>query len=180
MSDLVPQRTETVALYTNDDQHEIDRLRAEVQKKAEASSTPLRLGDDEGVSSALDTLKRYVEVAAERGVKVEVKAIGRKWRQVVAEHPAREKNAEDAEWGWNVDELADAVVPLCIVSIGGQTIEGDAKQEAVDSMSDGDFSRVYSACVKINTGRGPDPTELNSIVLPTSSPETSESPERLG
>lgn len=180
MSNLIPQRTDTVVLYQDDDQHEIDRLRDAVQKSVESSATPLRLGDDETVSTRLAALKEFANEAAERGVKVEVKSIGRQWRRLVAEHPPREKNAEDAEWGWNVATLADAVVPLCVVSIGGQTLEGDALQAEIDAMSDGDFSRVYSAAVRINTGRGPDPTELNSIELPTSSPETSESPDRLG
>lgn len=180
MSSLIPQRTDEVVLYQDADQHEIDRLRDSVQKAVESSSTPLRLGDDDTVASRLDALKEFANEAAERGVKVEVKSIGRKWRNLVAEHPPREKNAEDAEWGWNVATLADAVVPLCIVSIGGQVLEGDALQDEIDAMSDGDFSRVYSAAVRINTGRGPDPTELNSIELRTSSPETSESPARLG
>ena len=180
MSTLIPQRTDTVVLYQDADQHEIDRLRESVQKAVESSPTPLRLGDDEAVSTRLAALKEFANEAAERGVKVEVKSIGRKWRTVVAEHPPREDNAEDAEWGWNVATLADAVVPLCVVSIGGQSLEGAALQDEIDAMTDGDFSRVYSAAVRINTGRGPDPTELNSIELPTSSPETSESPARLG
>lgn len=180
MSNLIPQRTDEVVLYRDEDQHEIDRLRDSVTKAIESSSTPLRLGDDETVSTRLTALKEFATVAADRGVKVEVKSIGRQWRRLVAEHPARKDNKEDAEWGWNVATLADAVVPLCIVSIAGQTLEGDALQDEIDAMSDGDFSRVYSAAVRINTGRGPDPTELNSIELPTSSQETSESPERLG
>jgi hypothetical protein len=180
MSGLIPQRTDEVVLYQDEDQHEIDRLRASVQKAAESSAIPHRLGDDETVSTRLAELKEFTNGAAERGVKVQVKSIGRKWRNLVAEHPPREKNDDDAEWGWNVATLADAVVPLCVVSIAGQELEREALQEEIDAMSDGDFSRVYSAAVRINTGRGPDPTELNSIELRTSSPETSESPERLG
>lgn len=180
MSDLIPQRTGTVPLYRDEDQHEIDRLRDLASKAIEASSTPLRLGDDDTVASRFAAYRTFTNEAAERGVKVEVKSIGRKWRTLAAEHPPREKNERDARWGWNYDTLADAVVPLCIVSIGGQVIEGDALQEAVDSMSAGDFSRVYDEAIRLNTGRGPDPTELNSIELPTSSPATSESPARLG
>ena len=180
MSTLVPQRTRTIPLYLNEDQHEIDRLRDLVQKAVESSATPLRLGDDEAVSTRLAALKAFANEAAERGVKVEVKSIGRKWRALAAEHPPRPDNEKDAEWGWNEDTFADAVVPLCVVSIGGQTLKGDALQAEIDAMSDGDFSRVYYAARAENTGRGPDPTELNSIELPTSSPETSESPERLG
>ena len=44
MSSLIPQRTDEVVLYLDDDQHEIDRLRDLVQKAIESSATPLRLG----------------------------------------------------------------------------------------------------------------------------------------
>jgi hypothetical protein len=56
----------------------------------------------------------------------------------------------------------------------------EAAVESVDAMSDGDFSRLYSAVVKLNTGRGPDPKASISELLPRTSRETSESPERLG
>lgn len=179
MSDLIPQRTEEVVLYRDEDQHEIDRLRAAIERAAQSSSMPLRLGDDSDVVSAAKAYDEFVPAAAERGTKVVVKNIpGRKWRATVAEHPPREKNTEDAEWGWNVSTFGDAVVPMCVVSVNG-TPPADVG-EVVDSMTDGDFSRVYSAVVKINTGRGPDPKASISETLRKTLPETSESPARLG
>lgn len=179
MSDLIPQRTDEVVLYRDEDQHEIDRLRAAIERAAQSSSMPMRLGDDDGVVSAAKAYDEFVPAAAERGVKVVVKNIaGRKWRATVADHPPREKNADDAEWGWNVLTFGDAVVPQCILSIDGKTPENI--DDAVDSMTDGDFSRVYAAVVKINTGRGPDPTVSISEALRKTSPEISESPARLG
>lgn len=179
MSDLIPQRTDEVVLYLDEDQHEIDRLRAAIERAATSSSMPLRLGDDDDVVSAAKAYDEFVPAAADRGTKVVVKNLpGRKWRAIVAEHPPREKNADDAEWGWNVATFADAVVPLCVVTIDGSAPTN--VEEAVDSMTDGDFSRVYQAVVRINTGRGPDPKASISEMLRKTSPETSESPARLG
>lgn len=181
MSSLIPQRTDEVVLYLDDDQHEIDRLRAAVESAATSSATPLRIGDDPEVVTAANAYDEFVTAAAERGTKVVVKAIGgRKWRTLVGEHPAREKNEDDAEWGWNVLTFGDAVVPACVVSIGGQTLTSEQVAAEVDEMTDGDFSRVYAAVVKINTGRGPDPKASISAKLRKTSPETSGSPERLG
>lgn len=179
MSSPIPERTDEVVLYTNEDQHEIDRLRQVVEQTATKSATPLRLGDDDEVKAAAVAFDDFVRAAAARGTKVQIRAIpGRKWRALVAEHPPREKNAEDAEWGWNVATFADAAVPPCVVSVAGQALEDEAKQDAVDRMTDGDFSRVYSAVVRLNTGRGPDPTVSISEMLRTTSSEISESPER--
>lgn len=181
MSDLIPQRTDEVVLYRDDDQREIDRLRKAIETAATSSASPLRLGDDDNVVTAANAYDEFVKGAAERGVKVVVKNIpGRRWRAFVADHPPREKNADDAEWGYNVLTFGDAVVPVCVVSIGGATLDVAGVEAAVDSMSDGDFSRVYSAVVRINTGRGPDPKASISEMLRKTSRETSESPERLG
>lgn len=180
MSTLIPQRTDEVVLYLEDDRREIDELRRAVESATQSSPTPLRLGDDNDVVTAAEAFDAFVAQAAERGTKVEVRSIGRRWRKVAAEHPPREKNDDDAEWGWNVSTFGDAVVPLCIVSIAGQDLAPEAIEAAVDEMSDGDFSRVYAAVVRINTGRGPDPKASISDLLRKTSRETSESPERLG
>lgn len=181
MSTQIPQRTDEVVLYQDDDRHEIDRLRQAVESSAARSRTPLRLGDDDDVRAAAEAFDSYVIEAAERGTTVVVKNIGgRQWRSVVAEHPPREKNEDDAEWGYNVLTFGDVVVPLCVVSIGGNPVDKAAAEAAVDEMTDGDFSRVYSAVVRVNTGRGPDPKASISEQLRTTSPEISESPARLG
>src|SRR5687768_1160845 len=102
MSSLIPQRTDEVVLYLDDDQHEIDRLRQAVEESIHSSATPLRLGDDDDLRAAAEAYDAFVAEAAERGTKIEVRSIGRRWRKIAAEHPPREKNEDDAEWGWNV------------------------------------------------------------------------------
>lgn len=180
MSDLIPQRTDEVVLYRDEDQREIDRLRKAVETAASATDSPLRMGDDPAVVSAAEAYDEFVTTAVERGVKVVLRFMpGRKWRALVAEHPPRDGNADDEEWGFNFLTLSDSVVPPCVVSIAGKELVGDDLEAAVDSMSDGDFSRVYSRVLRLNTGRGPDPKESISERLRRTSSETSESPERL-
>lgn len=181
MSDLIPQRTDEVVLYRDEDQRELDRLdRALKTAVASSTTSPLRIGDDTSVAEAAKAFDDFKDEAAPRGTVVAIRAMpGRKWRALVGEHPPRKDHETDEEWGFNHLALADAVVPECVVSIGGQTLTGDALTDAIDSMSDGDFSRVYSRVLRLNTGQGPDPKDSISARLPRSSSETSESPERL-
>lgn len=181
MSDsIIPQRTDDVVLYIDADQHELDRLSRALDNAALKSEAPLRLGDDPAVVAAADEYDAFKAEAATRGVKVELKAMsGRKWRALAADHPPRKDHEADAEWGFNHLTMADVVVAPCTVSIGGQALSGEALEDALDSMSDGDFSKVYSRVLQLNTGQSPDPKDSISQRLRTSSGETSESPERL-
>lgn len=180
MSDLIPQRTDEVVLYLDEDQRELDRLHREVEAAAVKSSTPLRLGDDSDVVVAARAFDDFKDEAVKRGTKVSLRAMpGRKWRALVAENPPRKDHGGDAEWGFNHLTMADVAVPPCVVSVGGKELTGAELEAALDSMSDGDFSKVYSHVLRLNTGQGPDPKDSISQRLPRSSVETSESPERL-
>lgn len=180
MSQIIPQRTDEVVLYQDEDQRELDRLQRELEGKAMQSPTPTRLGDDDAVVTAAKAFDAFKDEAAARGVKVALKAMpGRKWRALVAEHPPRKDHDGDADWGFNHLTMADAAVAPCVASIGGQALAGDDLESALDSMSDGDFSKIYSHVLRLNTGQGPDPKGSISERLRPSSVETSESPERL-
>lgn len=185
MNDLIPKRTDEVVLYLDEDQHQINALRkALTQALANAagnSKAPERIGDDNDVASAAEAYDNFVAEAAARGVKVAVTNMpGRKWRALAAEHPPRKDNDDDEEWGFNFLTLGDAVVPSCVTSVNGKTLDGAEVEAAIDDLSDGDFSRVYSAVLRLNTGRGPDPKDSILAKLPRTSSETSESPARLG
>jgi hypothetical protein len=183
VSGLIPQRTDEVVLYLDEDQRELERLERDLTTAATTSATsgsPRRIGDDPSVVKAAESYDAYKIQAAERGVTVRLRAMpGRKWRAAVAEHPPRNDHEADAEWGFNHLALADVVVEPCIVSIGGRELAGTELTDAVDSMSDGDFSLVYARVLRLNTGQGPDPKDSISQRLPRSSSETSESAERL-
>lgn len=173
----IPKRTDEVVLYSDADQHQIDALRRAIETAATSSPSPLRLGDDDDVVTAATAYDEFVAEAAQRGTKVTLENMpGRKWRALVAEHPPREGNDDDAEWGFNVLTFADACVPPCVTGIDGQP----ATEDDIDSLNDGDFSRVYAAVLRVNTGRGPNPKDSISATLRKTSPETSGSPARLG
>lgn len=183
---IVPQRTDQVFLFRDDDQRELERLNRAVQTAAAESvaaqsDEPVRLGDIPAVREAARAYDKFKAEAREQAVVVNLKAMpGRQWRRIVGEHPPRENHEADADWGFNHLALADVVVAPCIASIGGAELAGDDLEAELDKMSDGDFSKVYSHVLALNTGRGPDPFDSISERLPRSSPETSESPDRLG
>lgn len=185
MSELIPKRTDEVVLYLDEDQHQINALRKAltnaIASAANNTASAQRIGDDDEVAAAAAAYDAFVAEAAERGVKVEITNMpGRKWRAHAANHPPRKDNEDDEEWGFNFLTLGDDVVPPCVTAIGGTPIDGEARVAAIDDLSDGDFSRVYSAVLRLNTGRGPDPKDSILAKLPKTSPETSESPARLG
>lgn len=184
MSDqIIPQRTDEVILYLDEDQRELDRLDRNIQDAARAAamnSETLRLADDLPTVAAAEAYDEFKEQAVARGVTVALKAMpGRKWRALVGENPPRADHATDAEWGFNHLTLADVVVSPCIASIGGKALEGQALEDALDAMNDGDFSKVYTHILRLNTGQGPDPKDSISQRLRRSTEETSESPGRL-
>lgn len=177
---IVPQHTDEVVLYRDEDQRELARMARALDAAAHKSAMPLRLGDDEVVVELAREYDAFKQQAAERGIKVLVKHMpGRRWRRLVAEHPPRVDHDGDEAWGFNHLTLADDVVAPCVASIGGMELVGEALEAELDKMSDGDFSKVYAAVLRANTGQGPDPKESISAQLRRTSSETSESPERV-
>lgn len=194
MSTLTP-RTDEVTLFQGEDFAEEARLSAKVEQAVQSSSkaSPRRIGGEadevpEAVAEAAREYDEFVAEAKERGVTLRLTAVGRKkWREITAAHPPRKgepiEYREDGEvvrvehrshpidsvWGFNYEALGDDLVPAAILG----RVEGDAlapfsdgeKQDFVDSLNDADFSRVYSAAVRLNTAQGPDPKAPLSELL---------------
>lgn len=193
-SSTLTRRSTVVHIYQGDDLDPLEDLRREVEIQA-VKAGPTRIGDSESVLTAAAAYDAFLAEASERAVKVTLHAVGRRvWRDLVAKHPPRfteqqviddagnqttetVPNEQDVQWGFNYDTLADDLVPACIESVVGDSRSTDA---FLDDLSDGDWSRLYSAAVVLNQGAGPDPkAQLSSRLIRTSS-ETSESPKRLG
>lgn len=121
-------------------------------------------------------------------------------RMVQTPEGGQDVHADDGH-GFNLDTFGDELVPLCIQAywkvfdeqvqaavVAGEDppsttavrFESDAAvSEFLDSLSDGDWSKVYSAAWMLNQSPGPDPkVRLSSHLAPTSD-ETSTSPARL-
>lgn len=180
--------SQEVVLYQGDD---LARIQEFVQRLRRAgASLSTRMDDDE---DAVETIRAeydaFIPGAVERGATVRVEALpGRKYRALVAEHPPRQPVRdedgkvtqawpEDYERGFNVETMADPLVVACTPADQFGSI-GD-RDAFLDDLSDGNFSRLYSAAVHVNEESGPDPKARLSSQPAQTSGETSESPERM-
>lgn len=180
------RRTTTVLLFQGDDLDPISESARDAER-AVKTAPPSRLGDAEG--PAHESLKAFddlMDEATDRALKVRLTALPRKaYRDLLHKHPVRmvqsedgeRVNDEDAGWGFNRETFGDDIVPACVDA--DQFASAEQRDEFLDALSDGDFTKLYSAAVTLNQSQGPDPkVRLSSHLAPTSD-ETSTSPERL-
>jgi hypothetical protein len=174
--------TTTVVLFQGDDLDPIEEHRAAVERAAIASAAPLRVGDEGIPASVLEAAADYdafIEGAVERAIHLRLVAVPRRrYRELLAAHPARDGNEADEAAGFDVDGLTDELVPECVAP--GQFDTDEERDEFLDDLSDAEWSRVASAAVKLNEGGAPDPKARMTSHLTPASGETSESPARLG
>jgi hypothetical protein len=181
----ITPRTTTVTLYQGEDYDEFERLRVNVQVAAE-QATSRRLADDDPVRVAAQEFDDFVQGPAKgRGVTLTVTAMPRRgekgFRTLLAEHPPREGDETDARYGFNYQTMADDLVPASLPAAQFGSI---ADREAfLDTVSDGDWTRLYNAAITVNQGGAPDPlvslaARLVSSDDPTSD-EKSKQPQRL-
>lgn len=173
---------EDVVLYQGDDLARVQDFVERMKRAAVASADPQRLGDDvEGLASIAAEYDEFIVGAVERGVTVRVEALpGRKYRAMMAEHPPRKPLRDDdgavvESWpddeanGFNVETISDPLVKAC----------ADEREDFIDDLSDGNFSRLFEAAVRVNETAGPDPKARLSSAFGQISSEHSTSPERM-
>lgn len=196
MSITKKPRTTTVLLFQGDDLDPIEERRQAFQRalatKARGGEN-LRFGDDDDpVTEAAREYDDFMDGAVERAAKVRLQALPRStFRAMVAEHPPREdvtkedqdgetvvveSFAEDHRYGFNVETLADALVPPSVI-VEDQFADEAERDGFLDDLSDAEFSKVYSAAILLNQGGGPDPKVRLSSLLDRMSDETSDSPD---
>jgi hypothetical protein len=156
----VQRRTETVYLYQGDDQVALDEALDEYQQ-AIVNAGPARLGDTLTTDAAAkyDKLKDELK---ERAVPVTVRALGgRAFRKLLAECPPRKGNEADEAAGCDTDKMSEALLEY--VTDHERTIVAPAlgaKSAVVawlDDLSDGDYSLIFSAAMRVNRGGQPNP-----------------------
>lgn len=185
MSLTIKPNTTVVTLLQGDDLDGIVARADDVTREAKATPQA-RLGDDP-VRDAIVKYDEGMDAAVERAVKVKMTQLPRKeYRALKNEHPPRMVDgpdgpvvhAEDAPWGFNRETFGDVLVPPCVDL---DQFDSEAARDAfLDGLSDGWFSKLYSAAVSLNQGAGPDTKARLSSHLAPMFDETSPSPERLG
>ncbi|HET7689336.1 MAG TPA: hypothetical protein VFK41_03090 [Nocardioidaceae bacterium] len=184
---LLKPRTRTVPLFQGDDRVRI----TELQQAVEAAVTReglRRVGDGSETLTAAEEYDAFVLEATGRAVKVELQQLRHKlWRKLVLANPPRDDEEDDKEYGFDIDAMAEALLPYVddedpeqrtIISPQFETRE--ALQEFIDDLSHGDFQRLYSAAYLLNVDSGGDPKADMSSRLARISDATSSSPARLG
>jgi hypothetical protein len=156
--------------------------RAELERLADA---PRRLGDDLPESEASEKARdhdEFMEGALERATHVKLGAVSRKkYRELLAAHPPRpdvkdpesgevtETFPDDQRFGFDVTAMGEPLILGCLAAwdedirptqpdVPERQFDSDRERQAfVDDLSDGEFSRLFSAAVGLNQGVGPDP-----------------------
>lgn len=172
----IKPRTTTVILFQGDDLDRVAEL-LEALNSAISSKGIGRVGDGDPVSEAAKAHDEFVTEATPRAESIDMQPLPRKkWREIVTAHPPREGNDTDRFYGFNYETMGDDLVPASIVAP-----EYAKADDFLDSLSDGQFSKLFSAAVLLNRGGDAPKADLSarvSQVIQTSS-ETSDSPDRL-
>lgn len=181
MSTTIKPRQTSIVIYQGDDLERLAELRRAVTRaERESEGAPRRGGDPDAVAGAKAAYDTFVEESAERAVLVELTALGRKrFRSLMAEHPARKVQGEDGKqetheddegYGVNVETFAD---PLLHVSITAPEFGTPADRDAfLDSLSDGDHGRLFNAAYWLNRSPGGDPKDTRYSATSRSSSAT--------
>jgi hypothetical protein len=156
---VIKPRTATVDIYQGDYLDRLSRLEARYDDAVRAekrAGAPLRnseVPESQRIADEHSALK--AEADADKVV-VTVGALTRKgWRELIAQHPPRPDNDEDAAMSVNEDTLREALVPISVVSP-----ELDA--EDYEAMSDVDYDRIYLTAWALNRGNPISPKVLSS------------------
>lgn len=168
---VAPRRT-TVLLFQGDDRERMERLLADVQgATAAAASQTARTSDEAAAVVAVESYNAFLPEAEARAVRVVVQALGR--REVRSLRAAHMKEAKDGGEDLDMEGFSDA-----LLSHDGTIIEPEfdhpGKRDAfLDSLSDADFDRLFTAAYAVNFLPGVvDPKELNVSDLTLPSDET--------
>lgn len=168
MSELKP-RTASVVIYQGDDIERLSELRraAEIaQRQADgAAGVSLRVGDDLPTSEDVETKRaaydEFVDEAAKRAIVVEVTALKRaRFRELMAAHPARDKNEDDEQYGVNVDTFPPLfLAESATVAVGERELPAAKARDLLDELPEGDFDRVFATAYMLNRAPGADPRD---------------------
>jgi hypothetical protein len=91
------------------------------------------------------------------------------WSELMAEHPAREKNALDSVYGFNVESLMVEALPQSIAGVenaDGEPVPFDVAKEwdpLVEDMTNSQYEDFVLAVIRVNAGRNEVPFSLSAF-----------------
>jgi hypothetical protein len=166
---VLKKRTVTIPIWQGDDLAEISHLKRAVllaeRQAAEAIGAPARLGDVGEGEAAVEVARRaydaFVAEAAERAVQVELQPIrNRRFRELLAEHPARtqsngEPHPDDVIYEADSDTMALPLIAACMVA---PAFSSDAaREEFLEELPEGDRDQLFSNAFWLNKSQAADP-----------------------
>lgn len=152
---IIAARTATVDIYGGDYLDRIRHLERQFDAALKEESDAPRMNHEELRSEELlAEHAALVAEAEETAVHIVLRALRRsEWRALTAEFPPREDHAGDEAVGFDQSRIADALVPLSIVSPA-------LDEDDLDMLSEADFSRLYVTAVSLNRLPGGSPKVL--------------------
>lgn len=138
-------RKTTVLLYQGDDLERLAEL-GEAIEAAKGDRTPLLNGETSLIDEALAEYNAFLAEAEARADRYPLRSIGRlAWRALVAAHPPREENADDAPLGVNEETFGPELIAACWVddSVGD-------KVSAVNDLREADYDTLFAAAWVLN------------------------------
>jgi hypothetical protein len=177
-STSISRRTAQVPIFQGADvavieEAQVEYNRAEsLRRLAESQQSGTRrmsepAATQELTDAALAAAKVYDAAVADalpRAVMATVTALGRRsWRNLLAEHPPRDDNQGDDALGFNESTFLDAVLEFWDGETGERSVtvpqfdSRNALVEWLDNLSDGVFTELGYAAVRVNQGGSPDP-----------------------
>ena len=183
-STALAPRSIVVTLLQGDDLARAEELEAAVNT-ASVGAIP-RIGDTTGILDAAAAYDRFITEAEGRAFHITLQALPRRqWRDLLMKHPARGDVEADKANGFNVDTLGDDLVAesVILVQVGAHDPFTWSRRDLdgfLDALSDGDFSRLFSAAVRLNTDSAAAPKADLSSRLTQLFTATSKSPASSG
>lgn len=172
MSTELKPRTAKVVLFQGDDLERVNELETAAAEAAGAGGTR-RVSDPIPGMAEAQARDEFVAEATERAITVVLRPMGRKkWRTMLNAHPPKPGDEEDKELGFNQESLADDLVPAALASPVFASAE--ERDDFLDSLSHGQFTRIYAEAYRINAEFGPSPKGGLSSRLERIYAETSE------
>ena len=167
---LVVKRPETRVKFCLDGNLKAEHEAAEAEFNAVRSRS---LGDSRLNDPAKDLAKRVNDLEEEMkatSVTFLVRGLPRgKWSDLVAGHAAREGNAVDKNYGFNVESLMVEALPASIVAAensAGEPLDFDPASEwdaLAEDMTNSQYEDFVLAVLRVNAGRNDVPFSLSAF-----------------